>query len=331
VLALAILVVASAVLVAGTVWVNPQYQFTHRPPVAPPDWNEAAHKRYRFEQQAQPPGVVVVGSSRVMRLDPDDFGRGPGFNFGLSGSSLDDQETVLRYVLARGAPAVVVIGLDPNRLTVGQTLRRPIMTPLAFGVLHGGAAGPLDEVGAALRAYRYGDVRDAAAALWIEGGGPDPTPISIAADGTIDYGSLLTQDRAKRLDVHANVERELLGMAVDQPYPGLDAGATAHLASFVATARAAGSDIWLVMLPFHPAFIAAAQGPAFLDRQAAVHGWMAQRCGTGIRAFDYTDIASFGGQPDAFLDLVHIAGANAPLVAHAMAAGTGDLCAANPS
>lgn len=284
-----------------------------------------AEKVAAYDQHG-PVDTIVFGSSRSMVLAPE----GSRFNFALSRGRAYDALLLWQMLESRNeTPERVILGVDVNIIENGPfTFNRG--SP-AFAALEGRR---MDVPDYSLNAVKSLDMRyevETAKVLWMTFVSGYPPPISATGvDGVVSYPRFDAERQAGTFDLETVLPGHFDGTVHPHYTPGsyADPRKTVLLDQLVAGAAASGARIQVLLPPFHPYALERLQeDPVFEAQQEAALDLGRSWCPLGIELYDFTDVASFGGEPDAFYDNFHFTPETAALVMAALDAHRGDLCA----
>ncbi|HWI52117.1 MAG TPA: hypothetical protein VNT01_08240 [Symbiobacteriaceae bacterium] len=291
--------------------VNPLGWFAPRL-VRPLAWGDQRIK-VDLMKTAQPSEVLVLGSSRVSKLAPADIrdlsGMRP-FLAGVSSSRPEEQYAMLRYALddLHWPVKEIIYGIDLETLfyagppnedvasspEVRQYVPREMWLPEVFA-----------RVKLLVSSYNLG-LSAKALRLDLTGSAP-PSEVAFDADGYLHYITMEKQVAAGtfRLNAEGNLAnyQERYNVA-----PSFDPQRKALFEQTLALAQARGIKVRLFATPFHPALLAGLQqAPAFGPVRAAALPYLERLADRypNVTFHDFTEVASFGGDPNAFFDGVH--------------------------
>lgn len=311
--------------IATNMVVNPRGEFPHQwlPPVPSED---AAYKTYLLDRQP-PPEVLVLGSSRMQKIDPQDIQRSgnlTAFNFAVAGTQPADSLRVYRGLVQRGYhPKEILVGLDINRIEPHEDEHR---TQAAFGPLHEDAAGLRDQVMAGLRTFTFQYLRDSATSLYFALEGPRPIGITFDEDGLAHFRAWEEAEANGSFDLDKSLAAAI-GAGGYLPYGGLDPVQVTALQELTARALANGTTVRMVITPIHARLEQSYGVSGYPQARQAVVDLARSLCQPGVHAFNYTRVAGFGGLEGGFFDGVHYNAANAARLVEGVYSGRGDLCA----
>ncbi len=284
--------------------VNPFRRYpTHLVPAIITDDHSAKLELLR----SQRPHLLVLGSSRVLKLEPAYLERRtglPAFNLGVSNGLPEDALCLLRYATeGLGLPIEqVILGVDVDTFHPTAPVNPPLLTDIRLrrylpADLRPGAgelladlsqALTLDQLKASLRALGPRPPRQA---TWF---GPD--------------GFL--HDERDDLPLDPNLDLRLC-MARFSDFPRLSTARLGYLDELARLCRRRGIRLTLFLTCLHDSYIhavAATYEPRYRElvpllRHRAASGWFA--------FYDCSRVADYGGDPDDFLDLSHVKVGNA--------------------
>ncbi len=310
---------AFAVLASINFCVNPYAQY-------PTDWFEPMVQTMRAEKvemlkrrQTAPEGLIV-GSSRVLKFEPDfaEQVMGQGFlNAGVNHGKPEDYLAMLRLYRKRFGcmPKTLVVGLDVSafneslpvdaRLLNHSELARqiPDVIPLADRFHRVRELLSWQQTMASARSVKRS----------LSGSESEPEIQSCREDGLIVYHQREAEIGQGTYDFDsamAYTKREYKHLFV-----GYDRLSSARLEWFwetVGMCQAEGTRVIVLLTPLHPdLYEYLADGTTFLDRYQELRQLL-EREGSerGFEFVDFTDIRAFGGEKERFVDGVHPLEAN---------------------
>jgi len=241
-------------------------------------YDDRAVQRLYAEGLASAPEVLVLGSSRVMPIRARDFAPRTFYNASVSSATLDDILALHELFASRGGgPSLLIVGIDPwmlqpnDTMTGWQTLSaeheracekaaltdcdrapilagarralRAVVSPSYFQASSGALLGRFVKGGAGERRVTAVTDEDAA-----------PDQLLRRADGSLryplDFGKDLEQGRAAARIYGRDFERGQIGFL--PPRAGPKERFVRVLEAFLRTTRAAGTEVWVVLAPYHP-------------------------------------------------------------------------------
>jgi hypothetical protein len=257
----------------------------------------------------EPPGLVVLGSSRSKTLAPACLGRlagRPAFNFAVDGAGPDDLRAILHYLLDHhpGSLTRLVVGVDPEMLEARALWASRVLAP--YAVTGGRRSQPsvwadlfgLQPVTATIRAlFRLARPDTTTPAMMLE------------PDGRQRYPLWERQLAAGTAPVEARVEESIPGIL--SQYPGftrLDSSGVATLRGLFEDAHRTGLLVTAFIPPVHPALLRALpeNGRARSDETAA----LLRRFEAGglLRYVETRELGSVGDDSTRYVDAVHFIG-----------------------
>lgn len=284
------------------------------------------------------PDVLVVGSSRSMGWPPQVLANGSGFNFGLFAATPLDLDYVWEHVASsQGVPDVLVIAADPFSLQppaphYTSKVEESVEASRVAG--HGPAWGTL--VLRALRSVALDYVEDSLRVLrYSHVSGYPPSDVQFDADGLRQRPLTDAEVAAGTYDVESHVLEHAhqtlpkvygLPSRYGEQLP-IDGGQLEQWEDLFARVRANGTHVVAIMPPIHPLGVAImSEEPGFQQFQDAMRDLLVDHCGPLFEAFDYTEVATYGGDTGGFYDSFHTDVANGRLILKATTEGRGRLC-----
>lgn len=318
--AFAILFVATFLLQAGAMLAlnlvaNPRSEFPTEV-VEPLKEDERGMKLRALARMEEAPEVLIVGSSRSWGIDPASFttrGYGSAYNAGIGSATTFDTLEVYRHVVReQGAPRLLFVAFEDWQLVEVHQAPLDVDAPTGLADVRGYAP-------ALLRSLHLDYLKDSVRAIRLEVEGHPPRTWEFLPGGNVVWereelaraaGATLFEEELER---HRSYGHEHYGKPADP------ARAEA-LRTLVREARAAGTEVVLVLTPLHPR--AYDTLPADVDaRIAEARALAIEQCAEGARVLDLTDPASYGSDLAGFVDGWHYTAAEGDrIVAHALAA-----------
>ena len=240
------------------------------------NYDDRLLQRFYAEGLKAAPNVLVLGSSRVMAVRARGFAPRSFYNASVSSATLNDIVAVHETFAARGGgPSLVVIGIDPwtfqaNETMVGwQTLAAEYERACRKDALPDCDKPPVlarpRRVFDALVSPRY--FQAAVAALWRRAGETGrqaliavsvdtavPQQVLRRADGSLRYPEDFGQDEAAVREGARAFGRDFQRgrIAYLPPAARPQLRFVRILESFLKRRRAGGTEIWLMLAPYHP-------------------------------------------------------------------------------
>jgi hypothetical protein len=280
-----------------------------------------------FLRVARPVQALVLGTSRVMKLDPaciEELTGYSAFNFGLSSSHVEDWVAAYRFARDHSTQPLreLVIGVDVEafdnhaepdpRLLSSRYLRRYLddSTKASLGTLSRALFG--------WQALRFG-----MSSLWydLRPGAKPPAKLRFDGVGFAFYDIWETAMKRGTLDkapLYASVAKKFRGPLSGARFNELSAERVAQFKSLVRSAHAAGVQVDVFVPPLSPELAALLHGPIVrrgaesealleaLDREGA------------IRYFPVHRFEDFHGDPDGYFDGAHMTETNSTRLLLAM-------------
>jgi hypothetical protein len=291
-----------------------------------PSSSDRAWKTRRLDeifQTSQHPKVVILGSSRVMQIQPSYVQAITGkttFNYGVSTGTPADGLAQLRYLLDSGCrPDLVVLGIDE------QAFHRCYYPWEVETISHVGlyreASFP-ENLEIALEALRRIDVGTTRASLdkLIRPDASTPRTVNdveniLLEDGYLLYSTHLRKIEAGTFDLAANIAEdyshgEVVARTKEsllQPSPRK----MARLEEFLSLAKTEGIEVRAMLLPLHPEYEKRFLTEDLMNARSVLSEKLRTICTEYGAAYrDFTDLASFNGDPKEFFDGHHQSSAN---------------------
>ena len=290
--------------------------------VAPAVWTDRGEKIDLYEALDRPPAIVVLGSSRAMKLEPAYLRRRTGrsaFNFAVSDGKAPDAFAIASYAHGRASgarqdylwlldlEAFVNDPVDPRLLATGE-----LAAYLPAGARLKGKAEDVawllswTTLRDSLRALGH-EVRTRDTAVRGEGGRKAPKP-EFAADGFRRWDA---HDRraekglsfADALPASVRIYTRAHGERLD----GLSPLAKEYVERTLASMRDWGVRPVVVLSPIHPRLRAKLAAVGYEQHHREAVAWLESlRQRYDFVFLDMTGLDAFGGSPSAFYDGVHM-------------------------
>jgi hypothetical protein len=285
-----------------------------------PAFSERAWKTRRLDdavRESRPPKILILGSSRVMQIEPKYVQAITGkttFNYGVSTATPADFLAQLRYLLSIGCrPETLLVGVEersfhhPSRSWEMETLGHlrlfmkmpfPENLDILIGSLRGislrSTARSLERLVGMNRSARR--IEDVDQLLLEDGYLIYCNHVRETANGTFNQAVNIAES-VGREDGAAELRESVL-----RPDPRQ----LALFEEFLTLSRAEGIEVRVMFLPMHPDF-ERQRFTGQLSRARSAMGRNLQRICTEYDAtyLDFTDLASYGGDPREFYDTIH--------------------------
>jgi hypothetical protein len=281
--------------------------------------NERVIKPELFLAASPPPQAIILGSSRVYKLDPrcvTELTGLPAFNFGVGNGNAEDWHAIMGFVhdSARAPLRELMIGIDVDAFDSHSDHRLEIAPLLGKYIGHGRLSwGEATRVLFGQDALQYGlrsiwfylRPRDRGHPSYF---GPDGLQFEPERDDQIRLGTYsfeaATAKQAKR------IER----LAADG-FDRLSASRVALFQAVVRAARASGAEIDVFVAPLSPVLANARSFSQIPQREAELDVLLSQleREGT-LRYHRLAEVEDLGRDPVGFYDGAHMTGSTATRV-----------------
>lgn len=286
-----------------------------------PSRSERAWKTRRFDDRVKAgdvPQVLVLGSSRTMQISPPYLSALTGgkrvFNYGVSSAEPLDFLTILRHALEMNAkPQMIVVGVDEQAF--GAAFNKYQIQLVSHWSLYRNIPFPerLDFTGYALRNTSLSSIPTSVGILLR----PNKTlrPLAKTKELLLEDGYLIYRERALdkaagKHDAIASAESQSRSFKRNQHEHELMMTPTQRkydlMRQFLTLAHDNGIEVKVMLLPMQPRYAELTQNKRMRRATRDEGRELAQMCAaTGATYRDFTDIASYGGDPNEFWDGVH--------------------------
>lgn len=266
-----------------------------------------------------PPKVLILGSSRVMQMRPDYVGAITGkkvFNNAVTGGNLLDCLVQFRYALRIGAkPDLVIMNVDEGMLQ-GDVTQANLRLCGHAGLFQ---EIPPEEKPAMIRSLFQGLNLE----LTRKSLGALLRPASDADGPFFRYSNFVILPDGYRFnprraiarengdyDLQTEILRDLEDARVRQSgnaaKPCLSPKLLGCLRQLLAQAKAEGIAVRVITTPQHPSVADSVQGRLRNRLLEELRQRIRDECGRfGFTYHDFSDLASFGGDPNEFWDAMH--------------------------
>jgi hypothetical protein len=289
-------------------------------PLFPP-LSERAWKTRRLDDAVRadrPPKVIVLGSSRVMQIQPQYIRAITGkaaFNYGVSTATPTDYLTQLRYLLKIGCrPDLVLLGVDESSFH-GKRRPEELQTLGHLGLfMEMPSSENLDILAESLRGIDLGTTLRSLSKL-VGKKRSNLRRVEAAGNILLEDGYLIYCKHVRKLEdgtfdqaanIAADVGREARVALMHQSLLQPTSEKMDHFEQFLAIARAEGIEVRVVFLPLHPDY----ERRLFTEELSRARSAMSQNIQRtcvkyGAVYRDFTKLASYGGDPKEFYDSQH--------------------------
>ncbi len=306
--------------------VNPEsiYPLELLPPLT---WNTRPAKA-RMMEQAQPrPQALILGSSRIMKIEPALVERLTGlptFNAGVNSAMTEDYYILLRYAVERAhlPLKLVIIGVDVDAFHDREPLNDYLLQPNALGsYLQKGEArhAQWKRFTTLFNGYQ---TKLSFVSLWDSLIHKRKAAYHFEPDGYLHFD----QYEAERAGGHYDLDGKI-SVNVDQylrRYEGFDKLSSQRLDYFEQTLRYAhdhGFRVIVFLTPAHPRLIAALQARDYQRLQAAALAAVSRLCARySIPFHDLSSLDKFGGRAQDYFDGIHPNEVNSAKITRALLA-----------
>lgn len=286
-----------------------------------PASSERAWKTRRLDdavRESRPPKIIILGSSRVMQIQPKYVQAITGkttFNYGVSTATPTDYLTQLRYLLSIGCrPEIVLLGVD--EFAFRYEYRPSEMETLGHLGLFMKMPFPenLETLVGCLRRIDLGTTRQSLSRL-VRKKQPVARGIEDVGNILLEDGYLIYCNHVRKMEdgtfdqaanIASNVGREdgiaMLLESLLRPNPRkLD-----RFEEFLSLSRAEGIEVRVMFLPLHPDYEKQRLTEQLLQARSAMSQDLQRICTEyGVVYRDFTQLASYDGDPKEFYDAVH--------------------------
>lgn len=284
-------------------------------------WNTRPLKTTLLKNMQPPPEALILGSSRVMNLSPDELERVSRlrtFNAGVDLARTEDFYAMLRYAVedANVRPKLLVLGCDVdmfhNQAPSNAYLRRPSL--LSSFLQHNEATYWRWHNFTELFSYDQTKVSLITLAkltrrnrfkFW-----------DISGNGYARFIDWERRRSAGKMDVHQEISSHI--SRYGGRFDSFTQVSQERLAYFVATlqyAREHGIEVVVFLTPIHPELERALQAHGYDQRKREVTAAVSEVCARwNVPFHDFSSPASFGGDPSHFYDGRHYDETLAPLL-----------------
>ena len=275
------------------------------PPVT---WVDRDEKSVFFMQQEAKPQLLIIGSSRMMKMNPACASSLTGlraFNFAVNDARAEDYLAILRFVSDHGgAPRRILIGVDPEglshepidwRLANSKYLSRYLVNrPSRFTHL-GENLLSRRQLSASIASVRHVLTHQA-------------STIRVAPDGFLTYLDLEPSKARGDYDLPKQLQVSVTGYAATfEHFDALSPSRVKMLREFFVECRRRAIVVDAVIPPLHPDLLAAMARSPLPQRIDDTERLLRQLEREGLIHYsDVTTLSGFGGDPSRFFDGIHM-------------------------
>lgn len=322
ILFVAVLVAQASAILALNFVVDPRSEFPTEV-FEPLTQSDRERKLRAIADMPAGPDALILGSSRAWGIPAEELltqGYERPYNLALGAGTVTEALDAYRFLRAQHeAPRLVVLAFEDWQLY--DVHRQPLQTELPDSFLDVRAYAP-----ALARSLSYGYARDSLTALrYNEQGFPDRVwALDEKGDVTWERAEAA---RARGEDTFGETLAADLGYASAHYFPGVavEPARERDLETLVATVRADGARMVILMTPMHPEALARLPAAAYASSVAHARELAVVACGSGAQVHDLSDPATYGSDLSGFVDGWHFTrDEGAKLIRHAWSAP--DLC-----
>lgn len=303
--------------------VNPYAQYPTNI-VEPLVQTSRAQKIALLSQHAAAPDGLLVGSSRILKYEPEYLQTRLGhtfFNAGVNYGKPEDHLAFVRFYENKFGclPKTLIVGLDVHGFNDNLPTDARLLNNRELVCRIPDAVPFTDRFQSVKELLSWQQTMSSIRSLKrTSDESTDDTPSeSFQDDGLIVYHDREQQIAEGRYDFAAALDYSK--REYKQLFAGYDKLSEKRLQLFletVNTCRAAGSQVTVLLTPMHPELSAyLADSTTYQERHADLVHFLTEQSQShvgnkGFGFFDLTDIATFGGSPEPFVDGIHPLEAN---------------------
>jgi len=300
--------IAAALLIAAINFVVDPTDVFHTGLFPPVTWVDRDEKSVFFTQMQPKPQLLILGSSRMMKMNPACATSLSGlktFNFAVNDARAEDYVAILGFVSDHGgAPKRILIGIDSEglsnapfdwRLANSKYLSRYLpVRPSKFSHLGENLLSRI-QLAASMSSVRHVLTHQT-------------ETIRVGPDGYLTYIDLEAAKSRGTFDLRREIRVSITGYATSfEHFDGLSPVRVAMLHDFFTQCHAKGIQVDAVIPPLHPDVLAAMERTPVRARIADTARMLRQFEAEGLLHYiDVTTIDRFGGDPDRFFDGIHM-------------------------
>ena len=264
-------------------------------------------------QAERPIAGLLLGSSRSFKFRPRDLESATGlrfFNFSVGGANTEDYLAIYRWVRRRGVlPRLLIIGHDPTTLhdqdQLHQGLRQNPMLQLELE----GDPGLLNRLAVYKDIFTVAYARDLLRSLRLAFGSRPEPRYAFDPDGFIREPAIDRDRQGGTFDVERMVDGCIAETVGSFGMTRLSEQRKGYLEQLVEEAAADGAEIAILLTTnYHPRVeteLVKAKPYRELLIQTRRHV-ESLRERFGAQVLDFTDLGSYGGDPQGWIDCTHI-------------------------
>lgn len=302
--------------------VNPEsiYGTSLLPPLT---WNTRPEKASLMDAAQPRPQALILGSSRVMKLDPAQVQRITGlptFNAGVNVAMTEDDYALLRYAVerARMPLKLVIIGVDVDAFHDREPVNDYLQQPNALGSYLSNQAQHRRWKQYTMLFNGY-QTKLSLVSLWDAVRGRKAN-YRFEPNGYVHFLQYEAERKRGHYDldkkVDTNIEQYVRRY---QGYSGLSSQRLEYFKKTLAYARQRNMEVKVFLTPAHPRLLTSLEQKDYNARHDQVLDAMQRACaeaGAGFR--DLSTVEKFGGSASDFYDGVHPNEANSAKIVDAL-------------
>ena len=301
--------------VAGLNWlVDPFGQYATRcfPVVVQASRTQKVDLLEKFDEA---PAGLILGSSRVLKIEPDYLREKTGlqfFNAGVNHGRPTDFLAIVRWYQQHWGryPKVVVLGIDSAALSDMVPLDARIATERRLANVVPEAISWKDSLTPYFELLSLKQARSSFSSIIASSRSRSvQEPFEFyAPDGLIVYRQRESQLRNGTYDFQVALqynEREF--EQIYKTFQQISASETLRLVETVRLLRQHGTDVYMFVTPFHPEMMSTlSEHDNFKAREREIRQLLSLfEIHHGVRIADFEDLSDFGGGPNSFVDGIH--------------------------
>ncbi len=274
-------------------------------------WNTREIKPALLQKAEPKPQALVLGSSRSMKISPEDVEELtglPAFNAAVDAGLAEDWYVMLRYAVERaGAPLkLVIVGVDVE----GFHDHLPVDEKLLYSEALRGFL-PSSDVAGWKRFYKLftvQQVRLSIRSLRAAARGEVKLRQTFEPNGYLHYVEMEAERATGRYDLESKVTKHVSDyVARFAGYDAISAERRSYFEQTLAYCRARNIRVVLFVTPLHDRVAAALEARGYPQRKREVLA-MVRELGQeyGASVYDFSDVRNFDGAPAGFYDGAHI-------------------------
>ena len=279
--------------------------------------NNYEEKLQLFKAYQPPPSALILGSSRVMSFDPDVVTRLTGrrcFNFSVPGAKTETYYAILKIALDSGAPIdTIIVGVEPEAFhpTMPIEPEARFLPEYSRFFIHDphGQATVWERISRILTLDQTSESISSLQRVLKKKAGM--SKLEYRADGFSVQTQREEEIAAGTFDINAIIDSRIRkyperSLQLSQ-FKGLSERRKEYWRDFLALCREHGIKVYAFMPPYHPRLLSLLDslgaGRILGEVSDYLRSTVAEVDGTYE---DFTNIDSFGGDPELFYDEIHM-------------------------